>query len=116
MIRSKKILNNIGDSRHPCRTPTKVRNYSPTVLCIKTALVAFGKGSLMVLIRFWPILNLFMASQRASIEGCRKISEDMVYVLLILTIFLVQNPIYIYLFFSLARTWPVCRRPLFWEW
>ena len=42
VIRSRKMLNNVGDSRHPCWTPTEVRNLSPTVSCISTALVAFA--------------------------------------------------------------------------
>ena len=35
------MLKRVGESRHPCRTPTVVRNQPPTLLLKRTALVAF---------------------------------------------------------------------------
>ena len=40
MIFSRNILKRVGESRHPCLTPTVVRNQSPMLLLKRTALVA----------------------------------------------------------------------------
>ena len=40
MILSRNMLKRVGESRHPCRTPTVVRNQSPMLLLKRTALVA----------------------------------------------------------------------------
>ena len=37
MILSRNILKRVGESRHPCRTPTVIRNQSPTVSVTTTA-------------------------------------------------------------------------------
>ena len=42
MIRSRKMLKRVGDSRHPCLTPTVVLNRSPMLPFIWTALVALS--------------------------------------------------------------------------
>ena len=40
LILSKNMLKRVGESRHPCQTPTVVRNLSPMLLLKRTALVA----------------------------------------------------------------------------
>ena len=51
MILSRNMLKRMGDSRHPCRTPTVVRNQSPMLLLKRTALVALLKRFLMTQVR-----------------------------------------------------------------
>ena len=46
MILSKKMLKRVGESRHPCRTPTVVLNHSPVLPLIRTSLWALSY-------RFW---------------------------------------------------------------
>ena len=43
MILSRNMLKRVGESRHPCRTPTVVRNQSPMLPLKRTALVALLK-------------------------------------------------------------------------
>ena len=45
-------LKRVDESRHPCRTPTVVRNQSPMLLLKRTALVALLQRFLMPRIRF----------------------------------------------------------------
>ena len=53
MILSRNMLKRVGESRHPCRTPTVVQNQSPMLLLLKrTALVALSQRFLMTRIRF----------------------------------------------------------------
>ena len=40
MILSRNMFKKVGESRHPCRTPTVVRNQSPMLLLKRTTLVA----------------------------------------------------------------------------
>ena len=42
MILSRNMLKRVGESRHPCQTPTVVRNQSPMLLLKRTALVALS--------------------------------------------------------------------------
>ena len=42
MILSKKMLKRVGESRHPCRTPTVVLNHSPVLPLNRTALWALS--------------------------------------------------------------------------
>ena len=42
MILTRNTLKRVGESRHPCRTPTVVRNQSPMLLVGRTALVALS--------------------------------------------------------------------------
>ena len=46
MILSRKMLKRVGESRHPCRTPTVVLNHSPVLPLNRTALWALSY-------RFW---------------------------------------------------------------
>ena len=42
MILSRKMLKRVGDSRHPCQTPTAVLNHSPVLPLNRTALWALS--------------------------------------------------------------------------
>ena len=44
MILSRKMLKRVGESRHPCRTPTVVLNHSP-VLCTLGLVIQIFNGS-----------------------------------------------------------------------
>ena len=59
MILSRNIPKRVVESRHPCRTPTVVRNQSPMLLLKRTALVALLKRFLMTWIRLVLLLYFF---------------------------------------------------------
>ena len=65
IIRSRKMLNSVGERRHPCRTPTVVWNHSPTFLLWKTALVALLYSDLMMLMMCSSMLYSFIVAHRA---------------------------------------------------
>ena len=48
MILSRNMFKRVGESRHPCRTPTVVRNQSPMLLFKRTALVAVTSISIFL--------------------------------------------------------------------
>ena len=52
------MLKRVGQSRHPCRIPTVVRNQSPILLLKRTALVALSWRFLMTGIRLALMLYL----------------------------------------------------------
>ena len=66
MILSRNMLNRVGESRHPCRTPTVFRNQSPLLLFTRTALVALLQRFLMNWIRFVLMLYVFMVAHKAA--------------------------------------------------
>ena len=77
------MLKRVGESRHPCRTPTVVQNQSPMLPLKRTTLVALLWRFLMTWIRFVLMLYFFMVAHKAA--------EDMIEVLLVLGIFLTEN-------------------------
>ena len=95
MILSRKMLKRVDESRHPCRTPTVVRNQSPSLPLKKTALVALSRevfddmdmvGAHVVLLHGCPqscIQNL--------VEGLLEVREDIVEVWLVLEIFFTED-------------------------
>ena len=89
MILSRNMLKRVGESRHPCRTPTVVRNQSPMLLLKRTALVmeVFGDsdmvGADVVFLHGCP-----QSCMPNPIEGLLEVYEDIVEVLLVLEIFL----------------------------
>ena len=87
MILSRNMLKMVGESRHPCRIPTVVRNQSPMLPLKRTALVALLQRFLMSWIRF-VLMYFFMVAHKAA---CLVVYEDMVEVLLVLEIFLTWN-------------------------
>ena len=90
MILSKNMLKRVGESRHPCLTPTVFRNQSPMPLLKRTALVVFyysdKVGADVVLLHGCP-----QSCMPNRVEGLLEVYEDMVEVLLVLEIFLMEN-------------------------
>ena len=82
------MLKRVGESRHPCRTPTVVRNQSP-VLPLTSGLVIEVFDDLdkvcadVVLLHGCP-----QSCMTNPVEGLLEVFEDMVEVLLVLDIFL----------------------------
>ena len=72
MIRSRKMLNRVGDRRHPCLTPTVVLNHSPMLPFIWTALVALLYSCSMVRTRFALILYFRMVAHKAACHSLSK--------------------------------------------
>ena len=86
------MLKRVGDSRHPCRTPTVVWNQFPTLLLKRTVLEALSHRCLMTRIRLALMLYFFMVASVANpVEGLLEDYEDMVEVLLVLEIFLTED-------------------------
>ena len=72
MILSRNILKRVGESRHPCRTPTVVQNQSPMLLLKRTALAALSLRFLMTRIRFVLMLYFFMVAHTAACQTLSK--------------------------------------------
>ena len=66
------MLKRAGESRHPCRTPTVVRNQSPMLPLKKTALVALLWMFWMTWIRFVLMLYFFMVAHKAACQTLSK--------------------------------------------
>ena len=93
MILSRNMLKRVDESRHPCRTPTGVRNQS-------AAVEEDGTGGLVI--EVFDDLNKVCADvvllhgcpqscMPNPVEGLLEVYEDMVEVLLVLEIFLTEN-------------------------
>ena len=86
------MLKRVGESRHPCRTPTGVRNQS-------AAVEEDGTGGLVIevfddLDKVCADVVLHGCPQICMlnpVEGLLEVYEDMVEVLLVLEIFLTEN-------------------------
>ena len=87
MILSRNMLKRVGESGHPCWTPTVVRNQSSVLLLKRTALAAFSKRFLMTRIRLAQRLYFFMVAHKL-MPNPVKIYENKVEILLVLEIFL----------------------------
>ena len=72
MILSRNMLKRVGESRHPCQTPTVVRNPSPMLLLKRTALVALFERILMIWIRLVLMLYFFMVTHKAACQTLSK--------------------------------------------
>ena len=93
MILSRNVLKRVGESRHPCRTPTVVWNQSPTLLLKRTAPVSGlvikvvndsdKVGADVVLLHGYP-----QSCMPNPFEGLLEVDEGMVEVLLVLELFL----------------------------
>ena len=66
------MLKSVGDSRHPCRTPTVVRNQSPMLLLKMTALVALSYRCSMVRTSSEAMLYFLMVAHRAAFHTLSK--------------------------------------------
>ena len=72
MILSRNMLKMLGESRHPCWTPTVVLNQSPMLLLTRTALVALLQRFLMTWIRFVLMLYFFLLPTKLHAKLCRR--------------------------------------------
>ena len=95
MILSRNKLKRVGESRHPCWTPTVVWNQSPLLLLKRNALVALSLevfddsdkvGAVVVLLHGCP-----QSCMPNPVEGLPEVYGDMVEVLLVLEIFLTED-------------------------
>ena len=92
MILSRNILKRAGESRHPCRTPTVVRNYAAVEEDGTSGLVIEVFDDLdkvcadVVLLHGCP-----QSCLPNPVEGLLEVYEDMVEVLLVLKIFLTED-------------------------
>ena len=83
------MLKRVGESRHPCRTPTVVRNQPPMLLLKRTTLVFNDSNKFcadVVLLHGRPescMLN--------PVEGLLEVNENIVEVFLVLQIFLTDD-------------------------
>ena len=68
MSLSRNMLKRVGERRHPCRTPTVVRNQSSMLLLKRTALVVLSKRFLMIRIRLVLVLYFFMVANKAACQ------------------------------------------------
>ena len=66
------MLKRVGDRRHPCLTPVVVRNHSPMLPFIWTALVALSLSYSMARTRFALILYFRMVAHKAA---CHTLSK-----------------------------------------
>ena len=96
MILSRNMLKRMSESGHPCRTPTVVRNQSPTLLLKRTAPVS---GLVIKVVNDSDkvgadVVLLHGCPQRCMsnpVGGLLDVYEDMVEVLLMLEIFLTED-------------------------
>ena len=95
MILSRNMLKRVGESRHPCQTPTVVWNQSPMLLLKRTAtsgLVAEVFDDLDKVVADVVLLHGCPQSYMPNpVEGLLEVYEDMAEVLLVLEIFLTEN-------------------------
>ena len=66
------MLKRVDESRHPCRTPTVVRNQSPMLLLKRTVLVALLYRFLMTWIRLVLMFYFFMVAHKAACQTLSK--------------------------------------------
>ena len=94
MILFRNMLKRVGESRHPCRTPTVVQNLSPMLPLKRTALVALSQRCLMTRVRLALMLYSFMVAPKAACQTLSRtfLLKDMVEVLLVLKIYLTEDP------------------------
>ena len=66
MILSRKMLKRVGESRHPCRTPTVVMNHSPVLPLNRTALWALSYRFSMARMMLALMLYFLIVAHKAS--------------------------------------------------
>ena len=71
-ILSRKMLKRVGESRHPCRTPTVVRNHFPVLHLNRTALWALSYRFSMARMMLALMLYFLIVAQKAS---CHTLSK-----------------------------------------
>ena len=72
MVLFRIMLKRVGESRHPCPTPTAAWNQSPMLLLKRTALVALSHRLLMTRIRLVLMLYFFMVAHKAACQTLSK--------------------------------------------
>ena len=72
MILSRKMLKSVGESRHPCRTPTVVLNHSPVLPLNRTALWALSFKFSMARMMLALMLYFLIVAHKAS---CHTLSK-----------------------------------------
>ena len=72
MILSRNMLKRVGESRHPCWTPTVVGKYSPVLLLKRTVPAALSERFLMTQIRLVLMLYFFMVAHKAACQTLSK--------------------------------------------
>ena len=72
MIFSRKMLKRVGESRHPCRTPTVVLNHSPMLSLNRTALCALSYRFSMARMMLALMLYFLIVAHKAS---CHTLSK-----------------------------------------
>ena len=97
------MLKKVGESRHPCRTPTVVLIYSPVLPLSRTALWALSYRFSMARMMLALMLYFLIVAHKASchynpVKGLLEVCEDMVENLLMLQVFLAEDPEIEYLF------------------
>ena len=69
---SRKMLKGVGESKHPCRTPTLVLNHSPVLPLNKTALWALSYRFSMVRMMLALMLYFLKVDHKASCHTLTK--------------------------------------------
>ena len=92
MILSGNILKRVGESRHPCQTPTVLWNQSSMLLLKMTALIIevfddLDNAGTDVLLRH----GCPQSCMRNPVKDILDVSENMVEILLVLEIFLTED-------------------------
>ena len=72
MILSRKMLKRVGESKHPCRTPTVVLNHSPVLPLTRTALWALAYRFSMPRMMLALMLYFLIVANKAS---CHTLSK-----------------------------------------
>ena len=72
MILSRKMLKRVGESRHPCQTPTVLLNHSPVLPLNRTALRALSYRFSVARIMLALMLYFLIVAHRAS---CHTLSK-----------------------------------------
>ena len=104
MILSRKMVKRVGESRHPCRTPTVVLNHSPVLPLNKTALWALSYRFSVTLMMLALMLYFLIVAHSPEgfvpypVKGLLEVYEDMVENLLMLQVFLAEDAEIEYLF------------------
>ena len=96
MILSRKMLKWVGESRHPCRTRTVVQNHSPVLPLNRNALWALSYRFSMAHMMLALMLYFLIVAHK--VKGFLEVCEDMVEILLMLQVFLTEDPEIEYLF------------------
>ncbi|WP_419584422.1 hypothetical protein [Thiolapillus sp.] len=94
MILSRNMLKRVGESRHPCQTPTVVQNQS-LMLPLKRTALGLVIEVFDDLDKVCADVVLFHRCPQSCmpnpVEGLLEVYEDMLEVLLVLEIFLTEN-------------------------